>query len=152
MTKPITHRPLKKSGPKPIEPPAFASPWPVETDAPAPEDAAELIRAYAADGWSKLGIAHGLGVNPRTLNRWLEDHPELSDAIALGREQEHHALYNMLFVEAVEKKNITAALAILNARHGWRGDQSGNANGVNLTIALPGAMTMQQFTSLGKGD
>jgi len=117
----------------------------------APAGAAETVRALAADGWSVIGIAHRLGVDPKTFNNWLEIDPKLKDAIALGREEEHHVLFNVLYRAATEKGNITAALGILNARHCWRTDQSDQVNRVSVTIALPGAMTLQQFTSIGKG-
>lgn len=109
------------------------------------------MRDLAADGWSVIGIAFKLGIDRKTFEGWLERDTELKDAMALGREQEHHVLYNMLLRAAVEKGNITAALAILNARHGWRTDQSDQGARVNVTIALPGAMTLQQFTAMSAG-
>ncbi|MFC4593511.1 hypothetical protein [Sphingobium tyrosinilyticum] len=40
---------------------------------------------------------------------------------------------------------------LLKARHGYKeGDQADQGGRVNVTIALPGAMTLQQFTSIGK--
>lgn len=134
MTKRITHRELKRAGRKPINP---------------PPGAAESIRAHAADGWSVLGIAHCMNVNPRTLNRWLEENPELKDAFDLGREQERQVLHNIIYRKAVEKDDITAAIMLLNSRHGYRNDQGDQGGRVNVTIALPGAMTLQQFTSIG---
>lgn len=134
MTKKILHRELKPVGPKPIDVPA---------------NAAETIRAHAADGWSVLGIAHCMGVSPRTLNRWIEEDPALKDAFDLGREQERRTLHNMLYRKAVEKNDTVAALAILNSRHGYRSDQGDQGNRVNVTIALPGAMTLQQFQAIG---
>jgi hypothetical protein len=41
---------------------------------------------------------------------------------------------------------------LLNSRHGYRNDQSDQGNRVNVTIALPGAMTLQQFTAIGKNE
>ena len=151
MTKPINDRALRKAGCKPSNPPAFSSLLPEETAGPPPVNAAETIRAHAADGWSIIGIAYCMGVDPKTFNGWLEREPALQQAIDLGREQEHHVLYNVLYRAATEKGNITAALGILNARHGWRTDQSDSGNRVNVTIALPGAMTLQQFTAISKG-
>jgi hypothetical protein len=136
MTAPITNRPLRRTGRKPIAPPA---------------DAAERIRALAADGFSVIGVAHGLGVGKDAFNRWLVDHPDLKDAFDEGREAERHALHNLLYRQAMEQGNATAAMFLLKARHGYReGDQSESGNRVNVTIALPGAMTLQQFTSIGK--
>jgi hypothetical protein len=136
MTLPITHRPLKRPGRKPTTPPA---------------NAVDSVRQLAADGWSVIGIANRMGVDPKTFNRWLEDDPALSDAMALGREEEHHVLFNVLYREATEKGNVTAALGILNARHGWRQDQRDQGNRVQVNIALPGAMTLEAFQAIGKG-
>lgn len=138
MTKPITDRPLEKAGRKPIDPPA---------------DAAELVHALAADGWSVIGVAHRMGVGKDAFNRWLEERPDLKDAFDQGREAERYALHNFLYRQAMEKGNASAAMFLLKARHGYReGDQSDQASSVNVTIALPGAMTLQQFTSLGKKE
>lgn len=151
MTKPIAHRPLRRSGRKPLAAPAHSSVWPAATTDGPPADAAESIRAHAADGWSVLGIAHCMGVNPRTLNRWMEENPALADAFDLGREQERRTLHNLVYRRAVEKDDLTAAMCLLNSRHGYRSDQGDRTGGVNVTIALPGAMTLQQFQSIGKG-
>lgn len=129
-------KPPAKTGRKPIDPPA---------------DAAELIRALAADGFSVIGVARRMGVGKDAFNRWLDECPALQDAFDQGREEERHALHNMLYRQAMEKGNATAAMFLLKARHGYReGDQSDQAGRVNVTIALPGAMTLQQFTSIGK--
>lgn len=152
MTKRITDRPLQRAGRKPITAPAHSNLWPEPTNAPAPMNAAELIRDLAADGWSIVGIAYRMGVDPKTFNLWLEREPALQDAFALGREQERHTLHNVIYRKAVEKNDVTAAIMLLNSRHGYRSDQGDQGNSTNVTINLPGAMTLQQFTSLGKGD
>ena len=130
MTKPITNRALLKAGRKPTKVPA---------------DAAALIRDLAADGWSIVGIAYRMGVDPKTFNLWLEREPALQDAFALGREQERHTLHNVIYRKAVEKNDVTAAIMLLNSRHNYRTDQADQAGRVSVTIALPGAMTLQQF-------
>ena len=136
MTKPITHRELMKPGRKLIAPPA---------------DAADRIRALASDGFSVIGVAHGMGVSKDTLGRWMESEPGLQEAFDQGRENERRTLHNKLYRLAMEKDNAPAAMFLLKARHGYReGDQSDQAGRVNVTIALPGAMTLQQFTSLPK--
>jgi hypothetical protein len=137
MTKPITHRPLKRQGRKPLAPPV---------------DAAEQIRALAADGFSMVGVADRLSVSKDTLSRWLEEVPELKDAFDQGRENERRALHNQLYRLAMEEKHAASAMFLLKARHGYReGDQSDQGGRVNINIALPGAMTLQQFTAIGKG-
>jgi hypothetical protein len=137
MTKPITHRPLRRAGAKPTRPPA---------------DAAERVLALAADGFSLIGVARRMGVGKDAFNRWLEDHPGIKEAFDQGREAERHALHNFLYRQAMEKGNASAAMFLLKARHGYReGDQGDQAGRVNVTIARPGAMTLQQFTAIGKG-
>lgn len=103
----------------------------------------------AADGFSIPGVAARLGVSKDTFYRWMDDHPELKDAFDLGREMERHALHNLLYRQAMEQGNATAAMFLLKARHGYReGDQSDHAGRVSINIALPGAMTLQQFTTI----
>lgn len=137
MTAPITDRPLKKAGRKPLSPPA---------------NALARIRDLAADGFSKIGVARRLGVARDTFDRWLDENPEMQIAFDEGRECERWALHNLLYRQAMEQGNATAAMFLLKARHGYReGDQSDQAGRVNVTIALPGAMTLQQFASIGKG-
>ena len=137
MTARITHRPLKKRGPAPNVPPA---------------DAADRIRAFAADGFSVIGVASGLGVGKGQLALWMERDPALKDAFDEGRERERQTLHNKLYRLAMEKDFAPAAMFLLKARHGYReGDQGDQAGRVNVTIALPGAMTMQQFTAITTG-
>ena len=135
MTAAIIHRPLKRAGRKPIGPPA---------------NAAGRIRALAADGFSVIGVADGLGVGKDQLNAWMERDPALQEAFDQGREAERRTLHNKLYRLAMEKDNAPAAMFLLKARHGYReGDQSDQTSRVNVTIALPGAMTLAQFTSVG---
>ncbi|MBB3990853.1 hypothetical protein [Croceicoccus naphthovorans] len=137
MTKPITHRPLKRPGGKPSKPPA---------------NALALVREYAADGFSVVGVAAKLGTTPKTFNKWLEAQPELQDAFDAGRESERWALHNKLFRLAMEQDNAPAAMFLLKARHGYReGDQSAQGGGVSVTIALPGAMSREQYAQKVKG-
>lgn len=137
MTKAITDRPLRKAGRKPLNPPA---------------DATDIILSLAADGFSVIGVAHRMGVGKDTFNHWLDEFPDLRDAFDKGRESERHALHNLLYRQAMEKGNATAAMFLLKARHGYReGDQSDQGARVNVTIALPGAMTLQQFTAMSTG-
>lgn len=134
MTKAISHRPLKRPGRKPSEPPA---------------DAADRICALASDGFSIIGIARQMGVGKDAFAGWLDRNPALKDAFDAGREMERHALHNLLYRQAMEQGNATAAMFLLKARHGYReGDQSAQGDRVSVTIALPGAMTLQQFTAI----
>lgn len=118
----------------------------------APRDAADKIRALAQDGWSMRGVAHQLGTSWDTLRVWLDADPKLQDAFDLGRETEHRELWNVLFQVAMngktEKDKITAAMCLLNARHGYRGvsDEAGGPR-INLTFNLPGPLTPDQYTA-----
>lgn len=112
-----------------------------------PQNAAEKLREMAGDGVNKVGLAYGLGTTVETLNKWLELYPELQAAIDQGREREHKALHNSLYKAAVEGGNVTAAIFLLKARHGYReGDQSEIGNRVSVTFEVPGAMRLEDFT------
>jgi hypothetical protein len=130
MTLPVA-RPHKKRGPKPKTPPATA---------------ADRIEALAADGFSMRGVAAGLGVSADVLRRWLDEQPDLQEAFDRGRERERHTLHNALYRAATEQGNMTAAMFLLKARHGYReGDQGDTANRVQITFALPGALPLADF-------
>ena len=115
-----------------------------------PAGAAERIRALSAEGHSTVGIAQQLGVGRKTLDKWRAEFPDLDEAYRDGVERERHELHSGLVAKA-KAGNIVAAMFLLKARHGYReGDQSDQAGRVSVTIALPGAMTLQQFTAIGK--
>lgn len=140
MTKPITDRPLMKAGRKPKE---------------APADAAERVMALAADGFSILGVAGQLGTTAEVLKRWFDQDPALKGAFDLGRERERYTLHNALFKAATEGGNMTAAMFLLKARHGYReGDQGESANRVSVNFQLPAAAWMADFRVIehGKSD
>lgn len=113
---------------------------------PIPTGAAKDIEAWAADGFSVLGIAKRLGTTPETLNLWFDREPALKQAFANGREAERWSLHNMLFKQAMDKGNATAAMFLLKARHGYReGDQGEQGNRVSINFTLPGALPLAQF-------
>lgn len=111
-----------------------------------PANAAETLLELAASGYNKKGLAYRLGTTVETLNKWLEIHPELQQALDEGREREHHALFNALYENATKGGNVTAAIFLLKARHGYReGDQSEIANKVSINFQLPGALRLEDF-------
>lgn len=111
-----------------------------------PQDAASLILAYSADGFSIRGVAAKLGTSQDTLRKWFDKYPELSEAFEQGRETERHALHNMLYRAAMEDGNITAGIFLLKSRHGYKeGDQSETANRVSINFTLPGALPLSDF-------
>jgi hypothetical protein len=138
MTRKILDRPLLKRGRKLKG---------------APSDAAEQIHALAADGFSVIGIAKRFGTSPDVFRRWLDENLELKEAMESGREAERYALHNMLYRQAMEKGNATAAMFLLKARHGYReGDQAETANRVSINFQLPAAMTMETFKVIENGQ
>ncbi len=111
-----------------------------------PAHAAETLLELSASGYNKRGLAYRLGTTVETLNKWLEIHPELQRALDEGREREHHALFNALYENATKGGNVTAAIFLLKARHGYReGDQSEIANKVSINFQLPGALRLEDF-------
>ena len=111
-----------------------------------PPHAAARIKALAATGHSLVGIARGLHVGHDVLRRWIEEYPELDEALARGRESERLALHNVLYTAATEHGNIVAAMFLLKSRHGYReGDQSDAANKVSITFTLPGASKPEDY-------
>lgn len=135
MTSKITDRPLRKTGRPPKRPPA---------------DAAERIRALSAEGHSTVGIAQQLGVGRKTLDKWRAQFPELDEAYREGVERERYELHSGL-VQKAKAGNIVAAMFLLKARHGYReGDQGGQDNRVQIQIALPAAMSLEQFAAIAQ--
>ncbi len=111
-----------------------------------PADAARRIEALAADGFSIVGVARALGTSADTFRTWLDEASELREAFDQGREIERHALHNMLYRQAMEKGNASAAMFLLKARHGYReGDQNETGNRVQIVFQLPGALSPVEF-------
>lgn len=113
---------------------------------PVPANAARLIEEAAASGADVRGIAHCVGINKDTLQRWFTERPDLREAYERGRERERAILHNALYRAATEQGNIVAAMFLLKARHGYReGEQAESGNKVSITFSLPGALSMAQY-------
>ena len=118
-----------------------------------PHDAAARIEKLAAEGWALAGIAKTLGMDVSTLKLRMADHPELQAGFDNGRETERRALHNSLYVAAIEKGQIAAAMFLLKARHGYReGDQSDTANRVSIEFRLPGAMKPAEYATIVENE
>ena len=50
------------------------------------EEALELLRCWARDGFTQKEIASKIGVTQETFCRWLKEHPEIEEAISFSRE------------------------------------------------------------------
>jgi hypothetical protein len=114
-----------------------------------PADAAERIRAHAANGCSKVAIASDLGCGREVFARWLKDYPDLQMAFDLGREKERQVLHGRLFQEAMAgegKTAIISAMFLLKTRHGYReGAPAEGGSHSTVTINMPGAMSLDDF-------
>ncbi|UTO04169.1 hypothetical protein NKT77_06415 [Moraxella sp. FZLJ2107] len=98
----------------------------------------KLIEQMASQGHSIPNICKACNISKDLFYVWREKFPEVNQALELGREKERHDLHNVLYQQAMEKGNITAAIFLLKSRHGYKeGDQSEQANRVAITFNLP---------------
>jgi hypothetical protein len=113
-----------------------------------PADAAERIRELSAEGHSTVAIAQQLGVGRKTLDKWRSEFPALDEAYREGVDRERYELHSGLVAKA-KAGNIVAAIFLLKARHNYReNDHADDSGKVSVTIALPGALTWQQFNTM----
>ncbi|MFW6120259.1 MAG: hypothetical protein ACOC80_05090 [Petrotogales bacterium] len=73
----------------------------------------ERVYRLALLGLTNEEISVAFGVHPRTINRWMEYHPEFAKAIRLGREEADSKVAECLYKKAVgyKKKEIYIALS-----------------------------------------
>jgi hypothetical protein len=117
-----------------------------------PKDAARRIEQAAATGAALIGIARTMNCGSEVLNRWLDENPELREALQRGRETERAALHGVLYTAAMAGNPI-AAMFLLKARHGYReGDQGETANRVQVIFSLPGALSPSEYIDAGHPD
>jgi hypothetical protein len=110
-----------------------------------PATAKDDIRALAATGFSKRGIAAHFSVSLHILQRWLDEDEELQESFNVGRDQERFALHNALYRRAMTGDG-PSAMFLLKSRHGYReGDQADQANRVQITFNLPGALKAEDY-------
>lgn len=114
-----------------------------------PPDARDRIIVAASTGATKRGVAISLGTTFEVLDRWLKEHPDLSEAFDKGREMERQTLHNEVYKTATQgtgKEKLLAAFFLLKARHGYReGEQEQQTNRVNITFNMPGAKKPDEF-------
>jgi hypothetical protein len=95
-----------------------------------------------------------LGVNRHTFRDWLKTYPEIAEAWAEAKGQEHDALVDKLMRAGLgelsedEQVNIVALIVALKMRHGYRdqgeaGTRIGTQN--NVQIVLPGAQGRDEY-------
>jgi hypothetical protein len=108
-----------------------------------PKDALEVTERLAASGHSIIGIAKQLGVTRETFKRWCDEDAALQDAFEIGRETERQALHALIVQSAVLNKPANVnAFFILKSRHGYRENDTPNAN-VNVAVAVAPVMVVK---------
>ena len=85
-----------------------------------PKAAAKMVKKLTSKGCSEVTIAKALGTSRKTWQTWRDENPEIRQAWEEGRGIEHDALFGALFESATKQKNVTAAIFLLKARHGYR--------------------------------
>lgn len=109
-----------------------------------PRGTADKLRRWAADGTPQKVMARRLGVGVARLKQWMEEDEKLQAAYDEGVEEEHQMLLASL--RAHMASSPTPAIFLLKTRHGYReGDQTGQANKVQVTFNLPGAAPREQW-------
>ena len=74
------------------------------------------------EGWKRNGvtdeqIAHNMGVNPRTLERWKKNHSQICRALKVGHDQANFIIEGQLFRKAMQGS--TTAM-IFWLKNNWR--------------------------------
>lgn len=104
------------------------------------------IRRLGARGVSEVDICKALGISYPTWKRLKEEDEEALEALEEARREEESELVGVLYEAATKDKNLTAAMFLLKARHGYKeGAEQVNANQVNVKITLPGSMEPDQY-------
>lgn len=114
-----------------------------------PANAADILRDFASRGANQTTLCRSVGVSRELFLLWLEQYPELKQAIDEGREMERASLHSALYDSALTG-NTVAAIFLLKCRHAYddRAGQGDNANRVSINFQLPGAMKMDQFRQM----
>lgn len=114
----------------------------------------KIIEDMASQGHALVNIAKACNISKDLFQVWREKFPEVQNALELGRERERHDLHNALYQQAMDKGNVTAAIFLLKARHGYKEyDQSEQANKVAITFNLPApAQSMEDYLKVVSND
>ncbi|MCC5906997.1 MAG: hypothetical protein JJU13_12355 [Balneolaceae bacterium] len=107
------------------------------------------IRRLGARGVSEVDITKALGISFPTWKRLKSEDEQALEALEEARREEESELVGVLYEAATKDKNLTAAMFLLKARHGYKeGAEQVNANQVNVKITLPGAMNENEYQKL----
>ncbi|MEX2125601.1 MAG: hypothetical protein WD795_17060 [Woeseia sp.] len=103
----------------------------------------DLIQQAAADGVSKQTIAHRLGVAVKTFRDLLARDEQAQESFDLGNAANETELRDLL-MEKARAGNVTAAIYLTKARHGWTEGEAPDLR-PNVIINLPGALSPDQY-------
>lgn len=73
----------------------------VEVDKWLTDDGLLLLAAYARDGMTNQDIAEKIGVTKRTFTRWMEEYPEIREAVNTSKELVDYKVENALLKAAL---------------------------------------------------
>lgn len=102
-----------------------------------------LIERAAAEGVSKHTIAQRLGIGAKTFRELLRRDERAQEAYDVGNAANETELRNLL-MEKARAGNVTAAIYLTKARHGWTEGEAPDTR-PNVVINLPGAMSPEQY-------
>lgn len=80
----------------------------------------EQVEALASRGLTQEQIADALGIARSTLWAQRKSRDQIEQAIKRGHAKGISNIANVLYTEATQNKNITAAIFYMKARAGWR--------------------------------
>lgn len=69
-----------------------------------------LLQGWKLKGLTDEQVAHNIGINPRTLERWKKDHSQICRALKKGKEHANYEVENALFNKATKDGNVTAMI------------------------------------------
>lgn len=76
-----------------------------------------LLQGWKRDGLTDEQIAEKIGISPRTLERWKNNHSQICQVLKVGKEQANFIIENELFKKA-RNGNVTAMIFYL--KNNWR--------------------------------
>ena len=76
-----------------------------------------LLQGWKRNGLTDEQIAEKIGISPRTLERWKNNHSQICQVLKMGKEQANFIIENELFKKA-KSGNVTAMIFYL--KNNWR--------------------------------
>ena len=76
-----------------------------------------LLQGWKRNGLTDEQIAEKIGITPRTLERWKNNHSQICQVLKMGKEQANFIIENELFKKA-KSGNVTAMIFYL--KNNWR--------------------------------